>query len=51
MDVVSKVKQVTAWRHIMAQTLNWHKMEVKILNKNCALSPTLAHFCLTNNYY
>ena len=22
----------TAWRNIMAQTLNWHKMEVKILS-------------------
>ena len=32
----------------MAQTLNWHKTEVKILSSSSTLSPTLAHFRLTN---
>ena len=39
---------VTAWRHIIAHASNWHKTEVKIFNNNGSLSPTLAHFCLTN---
>ena len=38
----------TAWCHIMAHASNWHKTEVKIFNNNGSLSPTLAHFCLTN---
>ena len=32
----------------MAQASNWHKMEVKIFNNNCSLSPTLTHLQLTN---
>ena len=38
----------TAWRHIMAQTLNLHITEVKILKDCCNLSHTFAHFHLTN---
>ena len=38
----------TAWRRIMAHASNWHKTEVKIFNNNGSLSPTLAHFRLTN---
>ena len=32
----------------MTQALNWHTTEIKILSNTCTLSPTLAHFRLTN---
>ena len=48
MAILQIFTMTTAWHHIMAQSLNWHKTKVKILSNTCILSPTLAHFCLTN---
>ena len=38
----------TALCHIMAQTLSWHKPEVKIFNNNCAVLPSPTHVCIPN---